>query len=131
MNSSSILKLSPLRLVGEHNNRIFNLIMDLKKIYGIGIKSEKNLKRKFGINDRIIRSSVYCIPEKLQQKIDAKIAKKFLVDRNLYNKRTRNINFYKNINCYRGIRHKNKYPVRGQRTHTNATKKNYKFGKFI
>jgi small subunit ribosomal protein S13 len=24
------------------------------------------------------------------------------------------------INCYRGVRHKKRMPVRGQRTHTNA-----------
>ena len=27
---------------------------------------------------------------------------------------------YAKIRCYKGIRHKNKLPVRGQRTHTNA-----------
>lgn len=49
----------------------------------------------------------------------------FLEKNNLEEKKRRsaNITFLKQINSYRGIRHKLNYPVRGQRTHTNAKRK--------
>lgn len=34
--------------------------------------------------------------------------------------RKKNINFFKNINCYKGLRHISFLPVRGQRTHSNG-----------
>lgn len=38
------------------------------------------------------------------------------------------VRFLIRIKSYRGIRHKNKYPSRGQRTHTNAkTKKKFRY----
>lgn len=104
--------------------------MDLKKHFGIGVKAEKAVKNTFGINDRI-RASSYFIPEKLNDRVKYDITNNYLVNRNLYDFRKANINYYKEINCYRGTRHKNRYPVRGQRTHTNASKKVFKFRRFL
>jgi small subunit ribosomal protein S13 len=104
--------------------------MDLKKHYGIGIKSEKQLKNIFGINERLKANSCH-ISKILKEKVDFDISQSILINRDLYDHVRNNINYYKDINCYRGIRHKNKYPVRGQRTHTNASKKNYRYKHFI
>ena len=39
-----------------------------------------------------------------------------------------NIKMLTDLGCYRGLRHRNKLPVRGQRTHTNArTRKGPRF----
>lgn len=69
------------------------------------------LKKKHGVNNRI---NVYFYKEKLEykvKKLDLRRRKK-----NSY----KYIQFYKDINSYRGTRHKRSLPVRGQRTHTNA-----------
>jgi small subunit ribosomal protein S13 len=45
----------------------------------------------------------------------------------LQKKINENVKVLMKIRCYRGLRHKNRLPVRGQRTHTNAqTQKNKK-----
>jgi|TARA_B110000977_G_scaffold200390_1_gene290743 small subunit ribosomal protein S13 len=49
-----------------------------------------------------------------------KLLSKFITGQKLKNKVKDNISFLVKIKCYRGIRHKSKYPSRGQRTHTNA-----------
>jgi small subunit ribosomal protein S13 len=104
--------------------------MDLKKYYGIGIKTEKQLKNIFGINERINGASCN-LSKLLKEQITLDISQNILTNRDLYDYVRNNIGYYKEINCYRGIRHKNKYPVRGQRTHTNASKKNYRYKHFI
>ena len=50
---------------------------------------------------------------------------KFYFGKELKKKIQNNITFFVKIKCYKGMRHKLKYPTRGQRTHTNAkTRKN-------
>lgn len=45
---------------------------------------------------------------------------KFYFGKELKKKIQNNVAFFVKIKCYKGIRHKLKYPTRGQRTHTNA-----------
>jgi small subunit ribosomal protein S13 len=45
---------------------------------------------------------------------------KFVTGKKLKNKIKENISFLMKIKSNRGVRHKLKYPSRGQRTHTNA-----------
>jgi small subunit ribosomal protein S13 len=94
--------------------------------FGIGLKIEKNFKNKFGINKK------NKINVKTKHLLIFKKEHSFLLtDTILFNNINANINFYKQIKCYKGNRHKNNYPVRGQRTHTNATKKIFKSKKFL
>lgn len=51
------------------------------------------------------------------------IEEKYEVEADLAQRRRMNINRLREINCYRGLRHKNGLPVRGQRTRTNARTK--------
>jgi small subunit ribosomal protein S13 len=44
----------------------------------------------------------------------------YLVEGDLRREVSQNIKRLKDINCYRGIRHRSKLPVRGQRSKTNA-----------
>ena len=53
-------------------------------------------------------------------KIQDFIAKNFRVEGDLRKEVVLNISRLKEINCYRGIRHKKGLPVNGQRTKTNA-----------
>jgi len=84
--------------------------------YGIGKNIIKGLYKKFGLN---IRNN----PQKLKLKQlnqFKRYIKKSDSGKKLKNNIKKIINFYSNIKTYKGVRHKMKYPVRGQRTHTNA-----------
>lgn len=92
--------------------------------YGIGKKTGNIFLEKIGLNNRINpktfkRKQISEISKKLQTKI---FGKKLREDK----KNT--ILFLSKNRTYRGIRHKLKYPARGQRTHTNAkTKKKFNY----
>ncbi|PPR40490.1 MAG: hypothetical protein CFH30_00810, partial [Alphaproteobacteria bacterium MarineAlpha8_Bin1] len=53
-------------------------------------------------------------------KIRECIDKDFIVEGDLRREVSNNIKRLTDLGCYRGLRHRNKLPVRGQRTHTNA-----------
>jgi small subunit ribosomal protein S13 len=99
----------------------------LLKKYGIGTSTENNFKNKYGLNERIK-------PKFLKnnfKNLFLKSSVNLLTEKKLFENIKSNIAFYKNIKCYRGSRHKNNYPVRGQRTHTNAKKKLFKSKTFL
>jgi small subunit ribosomal protein S13 len=88
----------------------------IKKNYGIGLNNTKLLYGKFGFNIRAkLVKRVYLISRRLR----------FVVS-NLTHKnelrliKKENVYHYIKLKNYKGTRHKYKYPVRGQRTHTNA-----------
>lgn len=94
-------------------------------ITDFGINKNLNIKayKKFGLNTRTCKINLL---EKYK-----KLILKFFQTKNLGKKlkqKTKdNIDFIIKNKTYKGIRHKNKYPARGQRTHTNAkTKKKIK-----
>jgi small subunit ribosomal protein S13 len=53
---------------------------------------------------------------KIRETIDAG----YLVEGDLRRETSMNIKRLMDLGCYRGLRHRKKLPVRGQRTHTNA-----------
>ena len=53
-------------------------------------------------------------------KIREYIDKNFKVEGDLRREYSLNIKRLIDLGCYRGLRHRKKLPVRGQRTHTNA-----------
>jgi len=86
-------------------------------IYGIG----RTLARRIceGLNLDPTRQSKTLTDEELTR-IANFVEKNFVVEGNLRRQRTQNINRLRDIKCYRGLRHRNNLPVRGQRTRTNA-----------
>lgn len=95
--------------------------------YGIGWKTELNFRKDFGINMRIKNPLIKTVFKNSFKHISMSV----LTEKKLYDSINKNIGFYKNIKCLRGYRHKNNYPVRGQRTHTNATPKKIKSKSFL
>jgi small subunit ribosomal protein S13 len=84
--------------------------------FGLGDKKKLNLRKIFGLN---IRKA----PRKSKLKIKDQIKKILFLNRIgkvLKNKIKKTIQFYIDLKSYKGFRHKFKYPVRGQRTKTNA-----------
>lgn len=89
----------------------------LTYIYGIGPKYASNIIKTTGIDPTV---RVKDLTESEISKISDLIGDKYLVEGELQRQVTGNIKRLKEINSYRGIRHKNNLPSRGQRTKTNA-----------
>ena len=69
---------------------------------------------------RIGRSLPKSLTEEEIIKIRECIDKNYVVEGDLRRSVSSNIKRLTDLGCYRGLRHRNKLPVRGQRTHTNA-----------
>lgn len=90
--------------------------------FGVGKNVIFNLLEYAGLNKRNIPKSL-----KLKQKSDLeKKLKSFKHGKKLKDNVKETIGFLSKIKTYKGVRHKLGYPVRGQRTHTNAKTKKSK-----
>ena len=89
----------------------------LTYIYGIGLKSSKDILAKTGVNpDTRAKDLTEAEVASLRDEIEAN----YNVEGDLRREVALNIKSLVEINCYRGIRHRKGLPVRGQRTKTNA-----------
>jgi len=107
-------------------NKKFYFIRDFKKIYGIGKNRLIFFYNQFGLNKRFqfnkVNYTVFLSVNKLTDKFTYKNTFKSV----LIKIRKFTVEKLKN---YKGARHLLRYPVRGQRTHTNAkTRKKLKQG---
>jgi len=92
----------------------------LTYIYGIGITSSRNVLAATKINpDTRVKDLTEPEVSKLREHID----KNLRVEGDLQREVSLNIKRLKEINSYRGLRHKANLPVHGQRTKTNARTK--------
>ena len=89
----------------------------LTYIYGIGLKSSRDILAKSGINPDIRAKD---LTEDDIAKLRDEIENNYTVEGELRREVGLNIKRLIEINCYRGIRHRKGLPVRGQRTKTNA-----------
>ena len=89
----------------------------LTYIYGIGPTIAKEICKAVGISDDK-RADKLTDDEAL--KIREYIESKFKVEGDLRSEVSLNIKRLTDLGTYRGLRHRKKLPVRGQRTHTNA-----------
>tara|TARA_Y100000588_G_scaffold389454_1_gene492182 strand:- start:398 stop:778 length:381 start_codon:yes stop_codon:yes gene_type:complete len=89
----------------------------LTYIFGIGSKISKDICSEASV-DMTMRVSQLKDEEinKIREIIDAKHS----VEGDLRRKVSMDIKRLTDLGCYRGLRHRKKLPVRGQRTHTNA-----------
>ena len=89
----------------------------LTYIYGIGLKSARDILAKTGIDPDIRAKD---LTESDVAKLRDVIEASYIVEGDLRRDVALNIKRMVEINCYRGIRHRKGLPVRGQRTKTNA-----------
>jgi small subunit ribosomal protein S13 len=89
----------------------------LTYIYGIGNSKSRKILDEAKI-DR--NKKVKALSEDEVNKIRQIIEKREKIEGDLRKEVTMNIKRLVDIGCYRGLRHKKKLPVRGQRTKTNA-----------
>ena len=89
----------------------------LTYIYGIGLKSSKDILAATGVDpDKRAKD----LTEEDTAKLRDEIEKNYSVEGDLRRDVALDIKRMIEINCYRGIRHRKGLPVRGQRTKTNA-----------
>ena len=89
----------------------------LTAIYGIGRTSAKKIMAEAGID---ASKRIKDLTEDEEAKIREIIERDYVVEGDLKREVSLNIKRLMEIGCFRGIRHKRKLPVRGQRTKTNA-----------
>jgi len=100
----------------------------LTYIYGIGrSKSNKILQEAKIDKDKKVKA----LTEEEVNKIRQIIEKREKIEGDLRKEVAMNIKRLVDIGCYRGMRHKRKLPVRGQRTKTNARTRKGPKGKSI
>ena len=89
----------------------------LTYIFGIGPKRAGDICNEASID---ISKRVSQLNEDELNKIRELIEKNHVVEGDLRRKVSMDIKRLNDLGCYRGLRHRKKLPVRGQRTHTNA-----------
>lgn len=91
-------------------------VISLTYIYGIGKSRSKLICKNLNISESL----------KVKELTDNQLAMlrssvlKFVIEGDLRRTRILSIKRLIDLGCYRGIRHRRKLPVRGQRTKTNA-----------
>jgi len=94
-----------------------NIEVGLTYIYGIGRSKSNKILEEAKIDKA---KKVKNLSEDEVNKIRQIIEKREKIEGDLRKEVSMNIKRLIDIGCYRGIRHKRKLPVRGQRTKTNA-----------
>ena len=89
----------------------------LTYIYGIGPKIATDLCDQASVDKS---KRVNELNDDELNKIREIIDQKHMVEGDLRRKVSMDIKRLNDLGCYRGLRHRKKLPVRGQRTHTNA-----------
>ncbi len=89
----------------------------LTYIYGIGRKYSRDILAEANVEPT---TRVKDLTEAEEQRIRETVDKNYMVEGDKQRMVTNNIKRLKDINAYRGLRHKAGLPVNGQRTRTNA-----------
>jgi small subunit ribosomal protein S13 len=105
------------RLAGVDLPREKRVEVALTYIYGIGPAIAQQIIKTTGINPD---TRVKDLSEAEEQKLRAEIENNHVVEGDLRREVAMNIKRLMDIGSYRGLRHRQGLPVRGQRTKTNA-----------
>ena len=96
-----------------------NILIALTYVYGVGVNLSKKILEELNINPAVKAKD---ISETDLNKIREKISR-IPTEGELRQKISQDIKRLQEIGSYRGLRHKKRLPVRGQRTKTNARTK--------
>ena len=105
------------RIAGVDLPRNKRVEIGLTYIFGIGRSSARKILEEAGIS---VDTKVNDLSDSEQTRLRSVIERDFKVEGALRTEVSMNIKRLMDIGCYRGVRHRRKLPVRGQRTHTNA-----------
>lgn len=91
--------------------------VSLGYVFGIGNTLARRILKEAGVPEQ---TRVKDLTEEQLTRLNAIIDKKYVVEGALRRQIAQNIQRLKDIQCYRGSRHRRGLPVRGQRTRSNA-----------
>jgi len=105
------------RIAGVNIPSAKRVVIALTYIHGIGNAKAQEIieKADIEVTRRVAELSELEV-SRLREIIDAD----YTVEGDLRREVSMNIKRLMDLGCYRGLRHRKKLPVRGQRTHTNA-----------
>jgi small subunit ribosomal protein S13 len=105
------------RIAGVNIPSAKRLDIALTYIHGIGdVKAAEICKKA----DLAANKRVHQLTESEVSRLREIIDRDYTVEGDLRREVSMNIKRLVDLGCYRGLRHRKKLPVRGQRTHTNA-----------
>lgn len=105
------------RLLGVDIPNEKKTVISLTYLFGVGPKTARDLCYKAGIDEnRIARE----LSDEELSTLGTLLERDYTVEGPLRRQLQQSINRLRDIKCYRGIRHRQGLPVRGQRTKTNA-----------
>jgi len=113
------------RIAGVDLPRNKKIEYALPYIYGIGLNLSRDILNKTGIDSN---TRVHELSEEDVLAIRNEIVNSYQVEGDLRSEIGRNIKRLMDAGSYRGLRHRKRLPVRGQRTHTNARTRRGKKG---
>ena len=105
------------RIAGVNIPSAKRLDIALTYIHGIGRVKSAEICEKSGLPPE---KRVHQLAESEIIKVREIIDRDYTVEGDLRREVSMNIKRLVDLGCYRGLRHRKKLPVRGQRTHTNA-----------
>ena len=92
------------------------ILIALRSIYGVGPTVASNILKESSLQDNPrVNELTESQLTKIREEVD-----KYMVEGDLRREINDNIRRLVEIKCYRGLRHRNALPLRGQRTKTNA-----------
>lgn len=107
------------RLSGVDLPREKSIFIGLTYIYGVGMHLSRVILAKANVSETL---KVKDLAEDEIIKI-REVLKEYLTEGDLRRRVSQDVKRLMDINCYRGLRHRRKLPVHGQRTKTNARTK--------
>jgi len=105
------------RIVGVDIPNDKRVEISLTYIYGIGRYRSREILNKAGITPTVRTKD---LNDDELSRINSILETTFETEGQLRRSVSQNISRLRDINCWRGIRHRKSLPVRGQRTKTNA-----------
>jgi small subunit ribosomal protein S13 len=105
------------RIFGRPLNTKYKLLPGLSRVYGIGKSRAGNIIADLGLSPGMRIDKLTSIQKK---QITDWLKNREISPSEIKKDRRDSIVLLQNMKNYRGFRHKNRYPVRGQRTKTNA-----------
>ena len=106
-----------MRIAGVDLPRNERMEVSLTRIFGIGRTISRRILQETGID---MNRKTRDLTDEEGVKLRTAIDRDCKVEGDLRREITMNIKRLQDIGSYRGLRHRNKLPVRGQRTSTNA-----------
>jgi len=105
------------RIAGIDLPRDKRSVVALTYIFGIGPSTSRQALAATGIDQN---TRIKDLTEEEVRRLRGFIDQTYKVEGDLRREVQQNIKRLQEINCYRGLRHRRRLPVRGQRTRTNA-----------